>query len=227
LVVTPNLRGCPVDRVEALTEAIVEMDEVLALRLVGELVDAGASRSAVLQAANAALQTVGERYEREEYFLSALIVGGELFKKVVEMLGPETRGNASGAIQGKILLGTVEGDLHDIGKNMAATTLSGLGFEVRDIGVDVPSAQFVEEVREYEPDILGLSGILIPIAATAMRKTVEAVRADRAEGGKSPFVIIGGRVDQVIADYVRSDSWTTDAMEGARICQRFMEAKRP
>jgi methanogenic corrinoid protein MtbC1 len=84
----------------------------------------------------------------------------------------------------------------------------------------------VEEVREYEPDILGLSGILIPIAATGMRKTVEAVRADRAEAGRMPFVIIGGRVDQAIADYVRSDSWTTDAMEGARICQRFMEAMR-
>jgi methanogenic corrinoid protein MtbC1 len=215
-----------VDRVKALTEAIIEMDEVLALRLVGELMDAGASRSAILQAANAALRTVGERYERKEYFLSALIVGGEIFKRVVEMLGPETPGTTSGAILGKVLLGTVEGDIHDIGKNMAATTLFGLGFEVRDIGVDIPSTQFVEEVREYEPDILGLSGILIPIAATAMRGTVEAVRADRADAGKSPFVIIGGRVDQAIADYVRSDSWTTDAMEGARICQRFMEAKR-
>ena len=77
-------------------------------------------------------------------------------------------------------------------------------------------AQFVEEVRDYEPHILGLSGILIPTAANAMRKTVEAVRADQAEAGHDPFVIIGGRVDQVIADYVRSDSWTTDAMEGAR-----------
>lgn len=214
------------DRVEALTEAIVEMDEVLALRLVGELTDAGASRSAILQAANAALQTVGERYERKEYFLSALIVGGEIFKQVVEMLGPQTPSSTSGAILGKVLLGTVEGDIHDIGKNMAVTTLTGLGFEVRDIGVDIPSTQFVEEVREYQPDILGLSGILIPIAATAMRGTVEAVRADRAEAGKMPFVIIGGRVDHTIADYVRSDSWTTDAMEGARICQRFMEAKR-
>lgn len=214
------------DRVEALTEAIVEMDEVLALRLVGELMDAGASRSAILQAANAALQTVGERYERKEYFLSALIVGGEIFKQVVEMLGPQTPSSTSGAILGKVLLGTVEGDIHDIGKNMAVTTLTGLGFEVRDIGVDIPSTQFVEEVREYQPDILGLSGILIPIAATAMRGTVEAVRADRAEAGKMPFVIIGGRVDRTIADYVRSDSWTTDAMEGARICQRFMEAKR-
>jgi methanogenic corrinoid protein MtbC1 len=213
------------DRVEAFTHAIVEMDEELALRLVADLIDAGASRSAILQAANAALRIVGERYERGEYFLSALIVGGDIFKRVVEALGPETR-DSSGAALGKVLLGTVEGDIHDIGKNMAATALSGLGFEVRDIGVDIPSAQFVEEVRVYDPDILGLSGILIPIAATAMRKTVEAVRGDRTEAGKMPFVIIGGRVDQAIADYVRSDSWTTDAMEGARICQRFMEAKR-
>ena len=169
---------------------------------------------------------MGERYERKEYFLSALIVGGDIFKSVIELIGPETQSTKSGAVFGKVLLGTVEGDIHDIGKNMAATALTGLGFEMRDIGVDVPSTQFVEEVREYEPDILGLSGILIPIAATAMRKTVEAVRADRAEAGKMPFVIIGGRVDQAIADYVGSDSWTTDAMEGARICQRFMEARR-
>lgn len=203
------------------------MDEDLALRLVGELVAEGAGRATIVQAATTALQIVGERYERKEYFLSALIVGGEIFKQVVELMGPpEASSNKPGSVVGKVLLGTVEGDLHDIGKNMAATALTGLGFEVRDIGIDIPSAQFVQEVREFDPDILGLSGILIPIAATSMRKTVEAVRADREHAGKTPFVIIGGRVDQAIADYVRSDSWTTDAIEGARICQRFMEAKK-
>jgi len=201
------------------------MDEDAALSLVRELLDAGASRAVIIQAANTALLVVGERYERKEYFLSALIVGGEIFKRVIEMLGPIPRNpKASGA--GKVLLGTVEGDLHDIGKNMAATALTALGFEVRDIGVDIPAAQFVEEAREFEPDILGLSGILIPIAATSMRKTVAAVRDELAPEAKMPFVIIGGRVDQAIADYVRADSWTTDALEGARICQRFMEEKK-
>jgi methanogenic corrinoid protein MtbC1 len=223
---TAPLTGHLMDRIEAFTEAIVEMDEELALALVRELTDAGASRSAILQAATAALQTVGERYERQEYFLSALIVGGDIFKQVVEALGPETRRNPKDVALGRVLLGTVEGDLHDIGKNMASTALSALGFDVRDIGVDVPSSHFVEHVREYHPHILGLSGILIPIAATAMRKTVEAVKADGDETGEMPFVVIGGRVDQAIAEYVRSDSWTTDAMEGARICQRFMEAKK-
>ncbi len=214
------------DRVEALTTAIVEMDEVAALGLVDELLNLGASRAAIVQAATAALGIVGERYERKEYFLSALIVGGDIFRRVVEVMGPRAQSNKSESVLGRVLLGTVEGDLHDIGKNMAATVLTGLGFDVRDLGVDIPSAQFVEQVREYEPDILGLSGILIPTAATAMRKTVEAVRADRAEAGRMPFVIIGGRVDQAIADHVRSDSWTTDAMEGGRICQGFMESKK-
>jgi methanogenic corrinoid protein MtbC1 len=214
------------DRVEALTTAIVEMDEDQALRLVNELLDAGIGRAAIVQAANAALEIVGERYERKDYFLSALIVGGEIFRKVIEVVGPEPRSQTAESVLGKVLLGTVEGDLHDIGKNMAATVLTGVGFEVRDIGVDIPTAQFVEEVREFDPDILGLSGILIPVAATSMRKTVDAVRAARAEAGKMPFVIIGGRVDQAVAQYARADSWTTDAMEGARICQRYVEGSR-
>lgn len=211
------------DRIEVFTQAIVEMEEDLALRLVEDLLEDGASRSAIIQAANTALQIVGERYERKEYFLSALIVGGEIFKRVVEALGPEPRSHEGDSVLGRVLLGTVEGDLHDIGKNMAATALSGLGFEVRDLGVDVPVPRFVEEVEEYQPHILGLSGIIIPTAAVAMRRTVEAVRADREPAGMMPFVIIGGRVDRTIAEYVGCDSWTTDAMEGARICQRFME----
>lgn len=214
------------DPAEALTNAIVEMDEELALQSVRELMKAGTSRSIILQAATTALKIVGERYERREYFLSALIVGGDIFKRVVQTLGPELRPDSETKTIGKVLLGTVEGDIHDIGKDLAATALSALGFEVRDLGVDVPSARFAEEVREYAPDILGLSGILIPTAAIAMRKTVEAVRLKATEDRAMPFVIIGGRVDKTIADYVGADSWTTDAFEGARICQRFMEASR-
>ncbi len=213
------------DQVEALTSAIVEMDEELALRITRELKEAGTSRAAILQAATAALRIVGERYERREYFLSALIVGGDIFKQVLEVLGPEVRGEASDTRLGKVLLGTVEGDIHDIGKNMAATALSTVGFEVRDIGVDVPTEGFAEVFREWQPDILGLSGIVMPVAAEAMRRTIRAVRAEGRQAGRSPFVIIGGRVDKAIADYVKADSWTTDAVEGAKICQRFMETK--
>ena len=175
------------DRVEALTEAIVEMDEELALALVRELTDAGASRSAILQAANAALQTVGERYERKEYFLSALIVGGDIFKQVVEVLGPETRRNPKDAVAGEVLLGNGRrrSPRHRQeygGHSSHRPRLRRARHRRRHSRAPVRRGS----VREYEPDILGLSGILIPIAATAMRKTVEAVRADRAEAGEMP-----------------------------------------
>ena len=219
--------GQAVDHVEALTTAIVEMDEEAALSIVADLLDAGAGRSAIVQAANAALEIVGERYERKEYFLSALIVGGEIFKRVIGVFGPESLEQQAGVRRG-------EGPPGDGRRRSARHRQEHGGHRVHRArlrgarpGRRCPErSQFVEEVRDFEPDILGLSGILIPTAATAMRKTVEAVRADRAEAGGMPFVIIGGRVDQAIADYVRSDTWTTDAMEGGRICQRFMESQK-
>ena len=212
------------DRGKALIEAVVELDEQGALRLVDELVAAGASNSVIVQAACTALQIVGERYERQEYFLSALIVAGEIFKSVVDLVKPELWNDRSGIVTGKVLLGTVEGDIHDLGKNIAGMALTGLGFTVRDLGVDVPASRFVEEARGFCPDILGLSGILVPVAARSMRETVEAIRADRTAEEGPLFVIIGGNVDKTIADYVGADTWTTDALEGARICQRLLES---
>lgn len=215
------------DRGEALIEAVVELDEQGALRLVDELLAAGASNSVILQAACAALEIVGERYERQEYFLSALIVAGEIFKSVVDVVKAELWNDRSGLVSGKVLLGTVEGDIHDLGKNIAGMALTGLGLTVRDLGVDVPASRFVEEARQFRPDILGLSGILVPVAARSMRETVEAIRADRNAEEVPLFVIIGGNVDKTIADYVGADTWTTDAMEGARICQRLLESGKP
>jgi dimethylamine corrinoid protein len=227
-----------VDRVEALIEAVVELDEPSALELVDELLAGGAMGSAVIKASCAALEIVGERYERQEYFLSALIVAGEIFKNVVDRVG-EVAGSDAGAAGGgarvaggslnvssaRVLLGTVEGDIHDLGKNIVATVLIGLGFTVRDVGVDVAPACLVEEALEFRPDIIGLSGLLIPTAVTSMRKTIDAVRAEWKGGGDCPSVIIGGNVDKAVADYVGADTWTTDAVEGARICQRLLEAR--
>jgi methylmalonyl-CoA mutase cobalamin-binding domain/chain len=126
---------------------------------------------------------------------------------------------------GKILLGTVAGDIHDIGKNIAATLLSCHGFTVIDLGIDVPHFEFARKAVEINPDIVGLSG-LITASFDSMKETISILRAE-SQIHKLDYKILvgGGIVDQQVSKYVGADSWTNNAMSGVRICQRFMKNK--
>jgi len=214
-------------KLEELKAALVELDEERTLCLTRELLETGeASASAILDSSQQALRVVGERYERQEYYLSALIMAGELFKEVLDLvqpLGVKVAQNKRPV--GTVLLGTVAGDIHDIGKSMFATALRAAGFAVVDLGVDVPPEQFVDEARRVKPAIVGLSG-LIWSAVESMRKTVELLRADRSLLAHRPLVVLGGSVvDGKICQYCGADSWSTDAMEGVRICERLVGRK--
>ena len=208
---------------ETLRTAIIELDEDRTLQLTRELVDQeGVTAHSILTACQDALRMVGERYEREEYFISGLIMAGELFKEVLELVRPTYEQTGTGS-SGRIVLGTVANDIHDIGKNLFATSLRGFGFEVIDLGVDVAPERFLDEVRASKTDVVCMSG-LIALAFESMKQTIELLHANESELGYLPPVIVGGAImDSRVCKYVGADTWSTDSMEGVRICQRLVE----
>jgi methanogenic corrinoid protein MtbC1 len=211
------------ETLESLTKAIVEMEEEEALRIAEAILAEGTTTSlAIMQACQQALRVVGERYERGEYYLAALILGGEMFKEVAELVGPEPVEEYKGEELGVILLGTVAGDIHDIGKNMFAQSLRSYGFRVIDLGEDVPNERFLEEALRVRPDVVCLSG-LISIAFESMKQVTDLLRANQATLGYMPPVVLGGgTVDNEVCRYAGADSWSTDAMEGVRICEHLV-----
>jgi methanogenic corrinoid protein MtbC1 len=200
--------------------ALIELDESRTLELTRELLAHGeATPLSILNTCQQALRMVGERYERQEYYIAGLIMAGELFKEVLDLAQPPHEQTAPEESSGTVVLGTVAGDIHDIGKNLFGTSLRGFGFKVVDLGVDVSPERFLAEVRRSRPDVVCLSG-LIMAAFDSMKKTVGLLRATEAELGYRPPVVLGGGIiDGRVCDYCKADSWSTDAMEGVRICQ--------
>ncbi len=180
----------------------------------------------ILNTCQQALKVVGERYERQEYYISGLIMAGEIFKEVIDLVQPQYQLTPPGESSGKIVLGTVAGDIHDIGKNLFGTSLRSSGFNVIDLGVDVAPERFLEEVMRSRPEVVCLSG-LIMVAFESMKGTVALLRAHEAELGYRPPVVLGGAIiDGRICQYCGADSWSTDASEGVRICQGLVASGR-
>lgn len=211
-----------IDELEALSSSLIELDEQSTLMWAKRLLSAGeVTPLAIVQSCQQAMRVVGERYERHEYYLAGLIVAGEVFKEVLDLLEPTQAEVLVGEHAGTIVLGTVAGDIHDIGKNMFSTALRTFGFTVIDLGVDVESEQFLEGVKRSQPDVLCLSG-LITTAYHSMKHTVELIRTNSAQLNFVPPIVLGGAtIDDQVCHYAGADSWSTDAMEGVRICERL------
>ena len=211
---------------EAIRHAVASLDETRALSLVEEALDSGMNSEEIVRAVQEGLSDVGERYEREEIYLAGLIMAGEIFRGAMQLLRPGLEVEWSGSGSGRVLLGTVSGDIHDIGKNMAALALRMRGLEVLDLGVNVPPESFLEAARSFEPDIVGMSGLLV-VAFDAMRETIALLREHASELKKEPlFVVGGGTINEQVARYVGADLWADDAMEGARQCLAALESRR-
>ena len=210
--------------INALYQALVDLDEELTLELARKAIAQGeADPLLILNTCQQALRMVGERYERKEYYLTALVLAGELFKEVLELVPPIQEPATPGMSSGTVLLGTVSADIHDIGKNVFGTALQSYGFTVIDLGVDVSKERFLEEVRRTHPDVVCLSGLIL-VAFESMKSTTRLIRAHEKEiGYRPPIVIGGGTIDGDICEYVGADSWSTDAMEGVRICQKLVD----
>ena len=208
--------------------AVIELDESRTLELTRELMaQGGTTPQSILNTCQQALKVVGERYERQEYYISALIMAGELIKEVLELVNPIDIENVTEGTAGTIILGTVAKDIHDIGKNLFAGALTGFGFRVIDLGVDVEPEVFLAEVERSRPDVVCLSG-LIMAAFDSMKNTVTLIRAHEGQLGYRPPVVLGGAViDGRVCQFAGADSWSTDAMEGVRICQELVTRSKP
>ncbi|MBN1322285.1 MAG: cobalamin-dependent protein [Thermoleophilia bacterium] len=214
-------------KLDSLANALVELDEETALALARQIVAAGdVPALSVLNVCQQAMRVVGERYERQEYYLEGLIVAGEIFNEVVELVQPDESQVPPEDTAGTVVLATVRGDIHDIGKNLFASSLRGFGFRVADLGVDVPPAKILAEVEQARPDVVCLSG-LITVAFHSMKATAELIRQHGSDLGYAPPIVLGGgTVDEKVCRYAKGDSWSNDAAEGVRICRRFVEQAR-
>jgi len=214
------------DEVRArLRDAVADLDENVVLETVRACIDAGDDPAAAIAACEEGMRLVGERYEQHEYYLSGLIMAGEIFREVLELAQPALQESLAGNSQGKVLIGTVQGDIHDIGKTIFEIALRSYGFEVEDLGVDVPPQVFARRAAEWRPDILGLSGLL-STAYDTMRDTVQLLRTSVTGDAPVPILIGGGMIDELVRSYVGADHACSNALEGVRLCQQLMDARR-
>jgi methanogenic corrinoid protein MtbC1 len=209
----------------ALIKSVSELEEEKALELVKLRIAKGDDPLNIVHDCQDGLQQVGERYEKREYFLSGLIMAGEIFREVMELLQPLIEEQFSGNDNGQILLGTVRGDIHDIGKNNLSMLLTSYGFTVHDLGVDVPPVEFLQQAIQIKPDIIGLSGLLTS-SFDAMHETIRLLRNAQEDGVSSIPIIIGGnQINEQVCEFVQADYWVNDAMTGVRLIQKLMRNK--
>ncbi len=214
----------PVNLSSALKNSVAELQDQEVIRLVRQRVERGDDPLDIVEDCRQGMVEVGKRYEQHQYYLAGLILAGEILREVMEIIQPMTEKKYSGKVAGKILIGTVQGDIHDAGKDLLNILLNVHGFNVLDLGVDVPPEEFLARAREFKPDVVGLSCLLIN-AHMAMKKTVALFRADSEL--KDTAIIIGGQVNQDVCRFVGADSWSMDAMDGVRWCQHYIaEHKR-
>jgi trimethylamine corrinoid protein len=202
-----------------LVEAIVLMREKDALRITEEALARGESPQSVLAACQEAMRVVGERYQDGTYFLPELIMSGEMLKRIAVLVKAEFAAQApAGEKLGRVVLGTVRGDIHDIGKGIVGFLLEVNGFEVTDLGINVPEEKFVEAVKEHKPQVLALSGFL-SVAFDTMKSSVEALQA---AGLREDLKIIigGGQMDELVRKFTGADAYGDDAMAAVAFAKK-------
>lgn len=169
------------------------------------------------------MEKIGEKFERREYFLSELALASHIMKRVMDLLSPYFDASKEHRL-GKFLIGTVKGDLHDIGKNIVSTMLTGAGFEVYDLGIDVPDEKFLEKALEIQPDFIGMSSLL----TTTMLNMKSVIKLLQENGiRKNLKIFVGGAVvTQSFADEIGADFYAKDAMECTQKARNWIETKK-
>jgi len=205
---------------KALIDAITDMREEDAVRTAKEMVDKGTSPMEVLESCREAMTIIGQRFEAGDCFVPELILAGEVLHQISDVVKPKLTQTAKQKKLGRVVIGTVEGDIHDIGKDIVTFMLDVNGFEVRDLGVDVPAAKFVEAVKEFQPQVVGLSGFLT-LAYDPMKNTVQALK-DAGLRDKVKVMIGGGQMDDQIRQYTRADAYGKDAMAAVALAKSWV-----
>jgi 5-methyltetrahydrofolate--homocysteine methyltransferase len=204
---------------QKLIDAITDMREEDALKITDEMLESGTDPLEVLEACRKSMEVIGQRFEEGDCFVPELILAGEMLKDITEKIKPLMADQSdSEEKRAKVVIGTVEGDIHDIAKDIVTFMLDINGFEVTDLGVDVPPARFVETTQATGADVVGLSGFLT-LAYEPMKATVEALK----EAGLSEVKVMigGGQIDEQIRDYTGADAYGRDAMAAVNLAKQW------
>jgi 5-methyltetrahydrofolate--homocysteine methyltransferase len=200
------------------------LKEKEALKIVEDRLSAGEDPVKILDDARRALEVVGKRFSDCEYFIPDLVYSGEILKQITDMVKPKLTQAAAAKRLGKVVVGTVAGDIHDIGKDIVVFMLDVNGFEVLDLGIDVPAQKFVDKIKESGAPIVGLSGFLT-LAYDSMKQTVEAIESAGLRD-KVKVMIGGGQISDEIRKYTGADAYGKDAMAGVSLAKKWAGAKQ-
>lgn len=207
---------------EELAQAMGDLDEDVVKELLEKVMaEGGADAQKAMDACQKGMDIVGSRFEEGEYFVGDLIYAGELMTDAVGILKDALVSGEGGATKTKMILCTVKDDLHDIGKNIVRSMLEAGGFEVLDLGIDVPAAEVVKAAKENDIKIVALSGVLT-LAVDSMKTTVEAFKA---EGLNDVKIIIGGApVSESACKLTGADEWAHSPQKTVAVCKAWAEA---
>ena len=206
-----------------LVNALADLKEKEALKIVEDRLGAGEEPLKILDDARKAMEVVGKRFASSEYFIPDLVYSGEILKAITDMVKPKMSKEAEIKRLGKVVFGTVAGDIHDIGKDIVVFMLDVNGFEVYDLGVDVPAQKFVEKIKASGAPIVGMSGFLA-LAFDSMKQTIEAIQAAGLRD-KVKIMIGGGQISDEIRKYTGADAYGMDAMAGVSLAKKWAGAK--
>jgi 5-methyltetrahydrofolate--homocysteine methyltransferase len=203
-----------------LVETLADLKEKEALNIVEERLGAGEDPLKILEEARHAVEIVGRRFADCEYFIPDLVYAGEVLRRIADLVKPKLTRGAEVKRLGKVIVGTVAGDIHDIGKDMVVFMLDVSGFEVFDLGIDVPAQKFVEMIKETGSKVVGLSGFLT-LAFQSMKDTVEAIKKAGLRN-EVRIMIGGGQIDDQVKDFAGADAYGRDAMEAVKLAKGWI-----
>lgn len=205
---------------ERLRQAIADIQEEDALALTKQMLAEGVDPLEILEQAKKGTEIVGERFNQKEYFLSELMMAGEIMKSLTELVKPFLSQTPQKEPLGKMVIGTVKGDVHDIGKNMVIFLHDVAGFEVHDLGIDVPPERFVQAIEDVKPDIVGMSGLLT-ISYESMKSTVDAIISAGLRD-KVHIIIGGALVTEQVREYVGADAYRPDPASAVIVSREWV-----
>ncbi len=203
-----------------LVQAITDLAETEAIQITSQMLDAGIDPHQILDHCREAMDVIGKRFEEQQAFLPELMMAGEILKAISEQIKPHLKTDQQAEKLGTVVLGTVLGDIHDIAKDIVAFMLDINGFEVIDLGVDVPPEAFIDKVAETNASVLALSGFLT-LTYDPMKDTVAALKA--AGQDQAHVMIGGGQIDDYACEYAGADAWGPDAMSAVRLALEWTE----
>jgi len=206
-----------------LVSALASMKEEEALKIAREMLDSGQEPMHILELCRKGMDIVGKRFEQGEYFLPELMLAGEMLNQISDMVKPKLAQTSKTKRLGKVVIGTVAGDIHDIGKNIVVFLLDVNGFEVVDLGVDIPAHKFVDTINNVQPQVVGLSGFLT-LAYDSMKSTIAAIK-DAGLRDRVKIMIGGGQISEQVKEYAGADAYGKDAMAGVSLARAWMGGK--